>query len=167
MRAWCDRGIWRVVRGSELTGAETSSLRTSGGDRIGSTRGFRAGRSAEGTGSETDGPTGCRFGVKSASAAWRARVIRSRSPRGWCCCCRLLSKGRPDCLVARGSRRRQNAGIAVIYARILHQKFAPKNFNPLKGLGFDPNILIFAHNRDEWRDRLEIRTEEGPPLQPD
>jgi hypothetical protein len=27
MRAWCDRGILRVVRGSELTGAATSSLR--------------------------------------------------------------------------------------------------------------------------------------------
>jgi hypothetical protein len=39
--------------------------------------------------------------------------------------------------------RRQNAGIAVNYARILHQKFAPKNFNPLNGLGFEPNILNF------------------------
>jgi hypothetical protein len=91
-----------VVRGSGLTGAATSSLRAGGGDRIGSTRGFRAGRSADGTGSETDGSTGCGFGVKSASAAWRALVIRSRSSlRGWCCCCRWLSKGCPDCLVAR------------------------------------------------------------------
>jgi hypothetical protein len=72
------------------------------GDRIASTRGFRAGRSAEGAGSESDGSTGCRFGVKSASAAWRALVIRSRSsPRGWCCCSRWLSKGRPDCLATR------------------------------------------------------------------
>ena len=39
---------------------------------IGSTRGFRADRSAEGTESETDGSTGCRFGLKSASASWRA-----------------------------------------------------------------------------------------------
>jgi hypothetical protein len=79
MRAWCDRGIWRVVRGSGSTGAATSSLRTGAGDRIESTRGFRAGCSAEGAGSEGDGSTGCRFGVKSASAARRALVIRSRS----------------------------------------------------------------------------------------
>ena len=38
MCAWCDRGIWRVVRGP--TGAATSSLRTGAGDRIESTRGF-------------------------------------------------------------------------------------------------------------------------------
>jgi hypothetical protein len=73
MRAWCDRGIWRVVRGSGLTGAATSSLRTGAGDRIARTRGFRAGCSAEGAGSETDDSAGCRFGVKSASAACRAR----------------------------------------------------------------------------------------------
>jgi hypothetical protein len=102
MRAWCDRGIWRVVRGSGLTGAATSSLRTGDGDRIASTRGFRAGCSAEGTGSEANGSTARGFGVKSASAAWRALVIRSRSsPRGWCCCSRWLSKGRPDCLATR------------------------------------------------------------------
>jgi hypothetical protein len=70
MRAWCDRGTWRVVRGSGWIGASSSSLRTGVGDEIVSTRGFRAGRSAEGAGSETDGSTGCRFGVKSASAAW-------------------------------------------------------------------------------------------------
>jgi hypothetical protein len=98
MRAWCDRGIWRVVRGSGLTGVATSSLRTGGGDRIASTRGFRAGRSADGAGSEADGSTGCRFGVKSASAAWRALAVRSRSsPRGWCCC-RWLGKSCPDCV---------------------------------------------------------------------
>jgi len=56
---------------------------------------------AKGTGSKTDGSTGRRFGVKSASAAWRELVIRSRSsPRVWCCCCRWLSKGCPDCLGA-------------------------------------------------------------------
>jgi hypothetical protein len=102
MRAWCDRGISRVVPGSGLTGGATSSLRTGAGDEIGRTRGFRAGRSAEGAGSESDGATGCRFGVKSASATWRALVIRSRSsPRGWCRCSRWLSKGRPDCLATR------------------------------------------------------------------
>jgi hypothetical protein len=74
----------RVVRSRDLargpglvTGAAASSLRTGAGDRIASTRGFRAGRSAEGAGSETDGSTG--FGVESASAAWRALVVRSRS----------------------------------------------------------------------------------------
>src|ERR1700730_16597124 len=73
MRAACDRGIWRVVRGSKSTGAATSSLRTGAGDRIESTRGFRAGRSAEGAGSEAEGSTDC--GLKSASAARRALVI--------------------------------------------------------------------------------------------
>jgi len=55
--------------------AEAAALtgRHSAGDEIGSTRGFRADRSAEGTESETDGSTGCRFGLKSASASWRAR----------------------------------------------------------------------------------------------
>jgi len=54
--------------------AEAAALtgRHSAGDEIGSTRGFRADRSAEGTDSETDGSTGCRFGLKSASASWRA-----------------------------------------------------------------------------------------------
>jgi len=93
-----------VVRGSGLTGVAPSSLRTDAGDRIESTRGFRTGCSTEGTGcstegtgSETDGSSG--FGVNSASAAWRALVIRSRSsPRGRCGWCRWLSKGRPDCL---------------------------------------------------------------------
>jgi hypothetical protein len=99
MRAWCDRGISRVVRGSGLTGAATSSLRTGAGDRIASTRGFRAGCSADGTGSEIDGSAG--FFVKSASAAWRALVIRSRSSSRGGCCCRWLSKGCPDYLAAR------------------------------------------------------------------
>jgi hypothetical protein len=84
-----------------LTGAATSSLRTGAGDRIDSTRGFRAVRSAEGAKSETDGSAGCRFGVKSASAVWRALALRSRSsPRGGRCCSRL-SKSCPDCLAAR------------------------------------------------------------------
>jgi len=91
-----------VVRGSGLTGAATSWLRTGAGDKIASTRGFLAGCSTDGTGSETDGSSGCRFGVKSASAARRALVILSRSsPRRWCCCWRWLSKGRPDCLATR------------------------------------------------------------------
>ena len=55
--------------GLGLTGAAISFSRTGAGDKIGSTRGFRAGRSADGTPSETDGSAGCRFGVKSASAA--------------------------------------------------------------------------------------------------
>jgi hypothetical protein len=43
--------------------AEAAALkgRHSAGDEIGSTRGFRADRSAD-----------CRFGLKSASASWRA-----------------------------------------------------------------------------------------------
>jgi hypothetical protein len=55
MRACSDRGIWRAVRGSGSTGAAASSLRTGAGDSIESTRGFRAGCSAEGAGSETGG----------------------------------------------------------------------------------------------------------------
>jgi hypothetical protein len=99
MRAWCDRGIWRVVRGSGLAGAATSSLRTGVGDRIGRTRGFRAGCPAKGTVSEADGSMGCGFGVKSASAAWRALAIRSRSsPRGWCRWLPVVEQDCPDCL---------------------------------------------------------------------
>src|ERR1700722_5919701 len=74
MQACCDRGISRAVRGSGLTGAAISLLRTGAGDSIGSTRGFRLDRSAEGAGSETDGSTGCRFGAKSASA-WLKRQL--------------------------------------------------------------------------------------------
>jgi hypothetical protein len=61
---------WSGARGDWWR--EFPLLRTGAGDRIGSTRGFRAGRSAESTASEADGSTGCRFSVKSASAAWRA-----------------------------------------------------------------------------------------------
>jgi hypothetical protein len=50
-----------VIRGSGSTGAASSSLRTGAGDKIARTRGFRAGCSAEGAGSEGDGPTGCRL----------------------------------------------------------------------------------------------------------
>jgi hypothetical protein len=55
MRACSDRGISRAVRGSGSTGGAASSLRTGSGDGIGSTRGFRAGWSAEGAGSEAGG----------------------------------------------------------------------------------------------------------------
>ena len=68
-----DAGVVRprdLVRGAGSTGGATSSLRTGAGDRIASTGGFRAGCSADGAGSETDGSLGCGFGVKSASAAW-------------------------------------------------------------------------------------------------
>jgi hypothetical protein len=102
MRACSDRGIWRVVRGWGLTGAATSSLRIGAGDEIGRTRGIRAGRSADGAGSEADGSTARGFGVKSASAVWRSLAIGSRSsPRRWCGCCRWLSKGCPDCFATR------------------------------------------------------------------
>jgi hypothetical protein len=67
-----------VVRGSGLTGAATSSLRTGAGDGIASTRGFRAGCSSEGVESEADGTAGSGFGVKSASPR-RALAVRSRS----------------------------------------------------------------------------------------
>lgn len=77
MRAYCDRGISRVGWGSGLTGAATSLFRTGAGDKIGSTRGFRADCSAEGADSGTGGATRRRFGVKSASAALRALAIRS------------------------------------------------------------------------------------------
>ena len=90
-------GAWSGARGRPVL--DLRLLRTGAGDETGSTRGFRAGRSADGAGSETDGSTG--VGVKSASAAWRALVFRSRSsPRGWCCCW-WLSKGCPDCLAIR------------------------------------------------------------------
>jgi hypothetical protein len=99
-RVFGPRDAWRVVRGSGSTGGAASSWRTGGGDRIGSTRGLRAGWSAEGAESEADGSTG--FGAKSASAAWRALAVRSgSSPRRWGCCCRWLSKGRPDFLATR------------------------------------------------------------------
>jgi hypothetical protein len=68
-----------MAKPAAIPGGATSLLGTGAGDRIASTRGLRAGRSAEGTGSEADGSAGCGFGVNSASAAWRALVIRSRS----------------------------------------------------------------------------------------
>ena len=148
MRACCDRGISRVVRGSGLTGAATSELRTRAGDELASTRGFRADRSPEGAPSEIDGSTGCCFGVKSASAAWRALVIRSRSsPRGWCCCSRWLSKGRPDCLATQELRRQSKRGHS--------RKLSPHSASEIctekpecdQRLGCDPNILISARLR--------------------
>ena len=107
MRANCDRGIWRGVCGSWLTGVSSCSWRTgAAGETIRSTRGLRADWSP-GAESGTDGSLTGGFAVNSASAAWRALVIRSRSsPRGCGCCCRLskicserlihprLSKGR-------------------------------------------------------------------------
>jgi hypothetical protein len=107
MRANCDREIWRGVCGSRLTGVSSCSWRTgAAGETIRSTRGLRADWSP-GAESGTDGSLTGGFAVNSASAAWRALVIRSRSsPRGCGCCCRLskicserlihsrLSKGR-------------------------------------------------------------------------
>ncbi len=107
MRANCDRGIWRGACGSRLTGVSSCSWRTgAAGETIRSTRGLRAAWSLRAE-SETDGSLTGGFAVNSASAAWRALVIRSRSsPRGCGCCCRLskicserlihsrLSKGR-------------------------------------------------------------------------
>src|SRR5580692_6829858 len=102
MRAWCDRGISRVVPGSGLTVAQLPRCGPAPATRSAGHVASGRVRSAEGAGSESDGATGCRFGVKSASATWRALVIRSRSsPRGWCRCSRWLSKGRPDCLATR------------------------------------------------------------------
>jgi hypothetical protein len=107
MRANCDREIWRGVCGSRLTGVSSCSWRTgAAGETIRSTRGLRADWSLRAE-SGTDGSLTGGFDVNSASAAWRALVICSRSsPRGCGCCCRLskicserlihsrLSKGR-------------------------------------------------------------------------
>jgi len=70
-----DTGISGLTCSSGFTGVATpsTSSRGAGGRReVASTRGFRADCSAEGSGFETDGPVTCRFGAKSASAAWRA-----------------------------------------------------------------------------------------------
>ncbi len=87
MRVNCDRGISHVAGGS---GAWTTSRRTgTAGEIIPSTRGLRADWSA-GAEAGTDGPLTGGFDPNSASAAWRALVICSRSsPRGCICCCRL------------------------------------------------------------------------------
>ena len=142
MRAWCDRGTWRVVRGSGSIGAATSSLRTGGGDRIGRTRGFRAGRSAEGSGSEA-APDGFRREERLGCLA-RARDPLLIFARGVLLML-VVEQKFPDSLATHDIEASvETVGVAVNYARILHQKFAPKNFNPLKGLGFDPNILTSA-----------------------
>lgn len=90
MRTNCDRAISRVVCGSGLIGGLSSSSRGPGGAaEIASTRGLRADWPV-GEESGTNGPLTGGFDVNSASAAWRALVIRSRSsPRGCGCCCRL------------------------------------------------------------------------------
>jgi hypothetical protein len=72
MRANCDFGITSRIRCSESTGALLSSLPAGAGDNAFSTRGLRAAWSADGKASESDCLMSCRFGVKSASAAWRA-----------------------------------------------------------------------------------------------
>jgi hypothetical protein len=97
MRAWCDRGISRVVRGSGSTGAAASSLRTGGGDKIGSTRGFRAGGSADGAGSEGGWLKGLPFRREERLG----RLARAPDPlaiitaRGGACC-RWLSTSCPE-----------------------------------------------------------------------
>ena len=74
-RRWHDRTFRLVV--------------PSGAGLIGSTRGLRADGSADAVCWVVGVLTGG-FDVNRASAAWRARVIRSRSsPRGCGCCCRL------------------------------------------------------------------------------
>jgi hypothetical protein len=101
MRAYCDRGISRVGRGSGLPGAATSLFRTGAGDKIGSTRGFRADCSAEGADSETDGATRRRFGVKSASAAARARDPLTIITAKVVLLLPAIEQESPDCLPAR------------------------------------------------------------------
>jgi hypothetical protein len=85
MRANFDAGISGVACSSGPAGiSASSSWRTTGrGAEVASTRGLRVAGSADDGESETDGSLpGC-FGAKSASAACRALVIRSRSsPRG-------------------------------------------------------------------------------------
>jgi len=74
----CDRAISRVVCGSGTIGVSGSSPRTGAAGEIVSTRGLRADGSAGGE-SGTDGPLTGGFDLNSASAAWRALVIRARS----------------------------------------------------------------------------------------
>ena len=106
-RANCDRGIWRGVCGSQLTGVSSCSWRTGAAvETIRSTRGLRADWSLRAE-SGTDNSLIGGLDVNSASAAWRALATRSRSsPQDCGCCCRLskicserlihspLSKGR-------------------------------------------------------------------------
>ena len=87
MRATCERGI-STIGGAGATGLSGSSCRADAG-LIGSTRGLRADGSVGAVCWAAGVLTGG-FDVNRASAAWRARVIRSRSsPRGCGCCCRL------------------------------------------------------------------------------
>ena len=87
MRATCEGGI-STGGGGGATGLSGSSRRADAG-LIGSTRGLRADGSF-GAVCWVAGVLTGGFDVNRASAAWRARVIRSRSsPRGCGCCCRL------------------------------------------------------------------------------
>ena len=78
MRGKCDTGIAAIVGRSELAAALTASARIAGDGIIWSTRGLRVDGSA-GAVSGADGVSTGGFDVNSASAAWRALVIRSRS----------------------------------------------------------------------------------------
>ncbi len=95
MRARCAGGIEGVDTGSGLAGALISSTRVGGGDVTRRMRGLRADWSAVVSG--TAGVLTGRFPVKSASAAWRALVVRSRSsPRGYVWTCRLSKDDAPN-----------------------------------------------------------------------
>lgn len=86
MRANCERGISHLG-GADATELSGSLCRAGDGEIIRSTRGLRAGCSVDG-GSGTDGVLTGGFAVKTASAAWRALVPRSRSLLN-CRCSRL------------------------------------------------------------------------------
>jgi hypothetical protein len=101
MRAICDLGISGGIRS---IGASTWSCRTCGGlGKVRRTRGCRTDWSARVKGGKERSLTGC-FGANSASASWRAFVIRSRSSPRVCGCCRLnkaAPSGRSICDIER------------------------------------------------------------------
>src|SRR5215469_14709832 len=80
MRPKCDAGISWGVRGSGLTCRSTVWRGFAGGDEIPNTRGLRPRESSGVEELTAAGSAICRLGENNASAAWRARVVRSRSP---------------------------------------------------------------------------------------
>jgi hypothetical protein len=121
MRANCDRRIWRGVCGSRLTEVSSCSWRI-GDETMRRTRGLRTDWSA---GAKSNGSLTGGFVVNSASAAWRALVIRSRSPRGCGCCCRVSKICSERLIHSRLSKGRGKFGKLDLGSRGAIRKRAP------------------------------------------
>jgi len=148
-----EHGMSRVVCAG-TAGVSGSACRIgAGGEIIASTRGLRPGwLSAAGVSETDDVPTGG-FDVNSASAAWRALAIRSRSsPRGGRCCCRLskissqgsdpTSISKSD-LVAFGKDLRSRCRAAQVRATQARNRVRPHKVRnvELADLNYETNVI--------------------------